>query len=502
MSGEARSAPEWPAERQRGRPRSGRRAEREGQARSGETGGAPRVAVVGGGLAGLAAGVALAEREVAVSLFEAKPWLGGATHSFERDGLVVDNGQHAFLRCYTAYRGLLQRMGVADRVTIQDRFDVPVLAPDGRQARLRRSDLPGPAHLAGALARYSLLEPTDRLRALRAVGAMHRLDPSDTRLDECSFGSWLARHGQRDAAVRRLWDLFIVAALNAPAEQSSSALAAMVVKTALLGGRTAPDLGLPAVPLRELHGEPGARLLRDLGAGVHTKSKVTSVRPVDGGFSVAVGGSEFEADAVVLAVPHDAAVRLLPDGAVPHRDRIAGLGAAPIINAHAVFDRPVTALPFAATVDSPAQWVFDRTHIAGVERGQYLAVSVSAADDHIDRPTRELRTEFLPALGRLFPRARSAEVTSFFVTRERRATFRQSPGSRALRPPVATRLPGLLIAGAWTDTGWPDTMEGAVRSGLAAARLVRSHLSRPAREAPVRPLDERSRQWNRTEVSA
>ena len=445
-----------------------------------------RVAVVGGGLAGLSAAVALAERGADVRLFESRPRLGGATHSFERDGLTVDNGQHVFLRCYTAYRGLLQRLGVAGQAPLQDRFDVPVRTPEGREARLARTPLPylpSPLHLGGTLASYSVLSPADRLRALRAVCGMYGLDPSDARLDERSFASWLAEHGQGDRAVRRLWELFITAALNAPADESSAALAAMVIKTALLGGRDAADIGFPAVPLAQLHGRPAAALLHELGASVHTKSKVTAIRPVGEGFSVSVGGSELDVDAVVLAAPHEVAAGLLPERAAPHRHRLAELGAAPIINLHAVFDRPVLSYPFAATVDSPAQWIFDRTGPSGLERGQYLAVSVSAADDYIDTPTRELRARFLPELARIFPASRSAQVTRFFVTRERRATFRQSPGSQALRPPPATRLPGLLIAGAWTDTGWPDTMEGAVRSGLSAAHLAREHLAgrQPAR---------------------
>lgn len=458
--------------------------------------GPPRVVVVGGGLAGLSAAVALAEHGMAVSVFEARPRLGGATHSFQREGLPVDNGQHVFLRCYTAYRGFLERIGVTDRVSIQDRFDVPVLAPDGSRSRLARTALPAPAHLGPSLASYSLLPLTDRLRALRAVLAMRGLDPADPALDRRSFGAWLAEHGQREASIRRLWELFIVAALNAPAEESSAALAAKVIQTALLGQPDAADIGVPAVSLDRLHGQPGAGALQRLGASVHTKAKVTALRPVDGGsdgsgagtgFAVTVDGAETKADAVVLGVPHEAAASLLPPGVNPVQDRLSELGAAPIINVHAVFDRPVTALPFVAAVDSPVQWVFDRSRIAGLSRSQYLAVSVSAADRYIDRPTRELRAEFLGALRQLFPRADSARLTSFFVTRERRATFRQSPGSGALRPPAATRLPGLLLAGAWTDTGWPDTMEGAVRSGLAAARQARQYVARSRGEPPPTP---------------
>jgi uncharacterized protein with NAD-binding domain and iron-sulfur cluster len=183
---------------------------------------------------------------------------------------------------------------------------------------------------------------------------------------------------------------------------------------------------------------------------------------------------------VVLAVPHEAAARLMPPGALPDGTVAgwAGLGASPIVNVHVIYDRQVTDLPFAAAVDSPVQWVFDRTRISGLDRSspakQYLAISLSAADEYVDVPAARLREQFVPALAELFPAARDARVVEFFVTRERRATFRQAPGSARLRPRAGTQLPGLMLAGAWTATGWPDTMEGAVRSGLAAAIELRN----------------------------
>jgi predicted NAD/FAD-dependent oxidoreductase len=189
-----------------------------------------------------------------------------------------------------------------------------------------------------------------------------------------------------------------------------------------------------------------------------------------------------DADAVVLAVPHEAAAKLMPVGALPAEmvEGWAGLGAAPIVNVHVIYDRKVMDVPFAAAVDSPVQWVFDRTRISGMhargDDGQYLAISLSAADEYVDVPAAELREKFVPALAELFPAAREATVTEFFVTRERRATFRQVPGTARLRPKPATALPGLVLAGSWTDTGWPDTMEGAVRSGLNAVVALREGL--------------------------
>ncbi|MFL6051908.1 MAG: hydroxysqualene dehydroxylase HpnE [Actinoallomurus sp.] len=432
------------------------------------------VAVVGGGLAGITAALALREAGLPVTVYEARPRLGGATHSFERDGLVVDNGQHVFLRCCTAYRGLLDRLGGTDRVRLQDRFDLPVLTPDGRPGRLRRAGLPGPLHLMPALATYPLLRPADRLRAVRCALALRGLDPADPDLDRIRLGAWLAAHGQRDAARRALWELFAVAALNIGVEEAALGPAAMVFRTALLGRADAADIGVPDAPLGDLHGTAAQAAIKRQGGVVRLAAKVTAIEP---GPVLVVDGERIDASAVIVATPHRQAAHLVPWDAAPGRDRWAGLGESPIVNVHLHYDRPVTDLPFAAVVDSPVQWVFDRTRAAGLRTGQYLAVSVSAADRWIDEPTAKLRAEFVPAMEQLFPATRGARLRDFFVTRERRATFRQAPGSGALRPGAATRWPGLYLAGSWTDTGWPDTMEGAVRSGLTAARLVRDRLT-------------------------
>ncbi|MEU9888436.1 hydroxysqualene dehydroxylase HpnE [Sphaerisporangium sp. NPDC051011] len=429
------------------------------------------VAIVGGGLAGIAAAVALAEAGLPVTVYEARPRLGGATHSFRRDGLTVDNGQHVFLRCCTAYRGLLDRIAAPGQVRVQDRFDVRVLTPAGRAGRLRRAALPGPFHMMPTIAAYSLLGPADRLRAVRASAALTRLDPSDPALDRVALGTWLAAHGQRAPAREALWELFTVAALNVPSGEAALGPAAKVFQTALLGRADAADIGIPAVPLGVLHGTGALAAIRRRGGEVRLSAKVTAV---ERGPAIIVDGARVAAPAVIVATPHEQAARITPRDAAPDRDRWSGLGAEPIVNVHAIFDRPVTALPFAAVVGSPVQWVFDKTHVAGLDRGQYLTVSVSAASRWIDMPVAKLQAEFVPALEQLFPTR--ARLMDFFVTKERRATFRQSPGSGALRPRAATRWPGLYLAGAWTNTGWPDTMEGAVRSGLEAARLVRRHL--------------------------
>jgi squalene-associated FAD-dependent desaturase len=474
----------------------------------------PRVVVIGGGLAGITAAIALAESGARVTLLEARPRLGGATCSFTRDGLTVDTGQHIFLGCCSAYRGLLGKLGMTAHAPLQDRFDVTVLAPGSagqartpRQARLRRTALPGPLHMLPALGRYPFLTRAERARVALPALAMRRVDPADPGVDAQRFGDWLAARGQSERARRALWDLFTVSALNIAGDDASLALAATVVKTGLLGKNNAADIGVPALPLGELHGDAAAALLARLGAQVALSTKVAAIEATGSGPSGSGANSgredpgarfvvrlarpegdaslpaEIAADAVVLAVPHEKAAPLVPPDALPSGTVAAwsGLGASPIVNVHVIYDRPVTHLPFAAAIDSPVQWVFDRTSISGLGDGhsggpQYLAISLSAADSYAEVPAARLREQFVPALAELFPAARDAEVTEFFVTRERRATFRQAPGTGALRPKAGTRLPGLVLAGAWTDTGWPDTMEGAVRSGLSAAIELRQTL--------------------------
>jgi squalene-associated FAD-dependent desaturase len=435
------------------------------------------VVVVGGGLAGLAAACRLVDAGLRVTLLEARARLGGATFSFQRDGLVVDNGQHVLLRCYTEYLGMMDRLGVAGQIRIQHRFHVPVLGADGRRGALRRNGLPAPLHLGPALLGYRMLSLTDRLRVVRAAQALRRLDPADPALDDRSFGEWLVEHGQNTRTVAALWNLVTVAALNTDAFDASLALAAMVFRTGLLDRADAGDIGVPMVPLDALHAEPATTYLRERGAEVSLRSAARAVRPTESGLDVVLDDRVVSADAVVLATPPEAAGRICPTGAIPRPERLDRLGAAPIVNVHVVYPGRVTEYPFVAVVGSPVQWVFDRSSMAGVSEGQYLAVSLSAAGRWLETPTAELRELFLAEIGRLFPAARDTRPTEFFVTRERRATFRQAPGSGRLRPAATTDLPGLLLAGAWTATGWPDTMEGAVRSGHEAARRTVEYLS-------------------------
>ena len=442
-----------------------------------------RVAVVGGGLAGASAALACADAGADVTVVEVRPRLGGAAYSFRRDGLWIDNGQHVFLRCCTAYRAFLERIGAAGCAVLQRRLSIPVLAPGGRTARLERNAMPAPLQLAGSLARYPYLTRSERARCARTALALRRLDREDPALDRATFGDWLAERGESTAAVEALWNLIALPTLNLPASKASLGLAAQVFQVGLLDRRDAGDVGYSGAPLSTLHDAPARRALAAAGADVRLRWRAERIASAGGGFEIDGPAGAISADAVVLAVPPARAAGLLPPGALTDPGRLERLGESPIVNLHVVYDRGVTDLPFAAAVASPVQWVFDRTEPSGLESGQYLAVSLSGATEEIALRADALRERFLPALAALFPAARDARVDRFFVTREPVATFRAAPGIAHLRPKAPTHLPGLALAGAWTDTGWPATMEGAVRSGLAAAEEVLSALAaaRPAR---------------------
>jgi hydroxysqualene dehydroxylase len=433
-----------------------------------------QVIVLGGGLAGITAALDCADARARVTLLEVRPRLGGAAYSFQRDGLWLDNGQHVFLRCCSAYRALLQRLGSERRVTIQPRLEIPVLSPQRKRAVLRRSVLPAPLHLAGALARYSHLTVAQRLHAARAALALARLDPQAAlereRMDGSTLGDWLAEHGQDPATVAALWDLIALPTLNLSAAHGSLALGAFVLRTGLLQRNDAGDIGFHIRPLSETLGEPAERVLRETGVDVKLGVRVERVDRREVGLRVYANGLELDADAVVCAVPHQRAATLLEQLLGAETQRWIGLGESPIANVHVVYDRRVCELQFAAGVGTPVQYVFDRTAAAGLSEGQYLAVSLSGAVQEMGCSIEQLRERYVSALQELFPRARDAVVERFHVSREHAATFRAGPGAQALRPAARTSVRGLVLAGAWTDTGWPATLEGAVLSGHAAAR--------------------------------
>jgi squalene-associated FAD-dependent desaturase len=457
----------------------------------------PDVLVIGGGLAGIAAALDCADAGARVTLVEVRRRLGGAAYSFARDGLSIDNGQHVFLRCCTAYRRLLRRLASEQGVVVQERLRIPVLSPGAKPFVLRRRALPAPLHLAGSLLRYPHLTLAQRLSAARAALALGRLDPDDEALERRTFGEWLAAHAQSPEAIARLWDLIALPTLNLPAAQASPGLGAFVFQTGLLASSGAGDIGFHERPLSETIAEPARRALASAGVEVRLGWRAEAIERAGSGFRVRGAGATgtpdghdghdgdddagddgdrddgLRAPAVIVAVPHARAAGLL-DVLAPHlADGLRRIESSPIVNLHVVYDRPVCEERFAAGVDTPVQYLFDRSAAGGAPRGcQYLAVSLSGAEREMGMSVDELRELYLPALAALLPRVREARVESFFATREHAATFRAAPGIARLRPGAHTSTPGLALAGAWTDTGWPATLEGAVLSGHTAARAA------------------------------
>ncbi|HEX3909371.1 MAG TPA: hydroxysqualene dehydroxylase HpnE [Solirubrobacteraceae bacterium] len=461
---------------------------------------APRVVVVGGGLAGITAALDCAEAGAQVTLVEVRRRLGGAAYSFERDGMRLDNGQHVFLRCCSAYRALLARLGSERHVTVQERLEIPVMSPGKPTVVLRRGTLPPPLHLAGALARYPHLKPAQRWSAALAARALSAIDPADPQNDRRTLGDWLKDLGQSERSLAALWDLIALPTLNLPAAEASLALGAFVFQQGLLASADAGDIGFHVGTLAETIGDPAEVALAQAGVEYRLGWRASAVRRTDGGFEVesatgrldraeeddgeggyaegedgagAAGGDGLSAEAVIVALPHARAAGLIEPLLPETASAIAGLGSSPIVNLHVVYDRVVCEEPFAAGVDTPVQYLFDRSAAAGAPAGcQYLAVSLSGAEREMQLSVEALRERYLPAIEQLLPQARGAKVERFLATREHAATFRAAPGTAALRPGSRTALAGLALAGTWTDTGWPATLESAVMSGHSAARVA------------------------------
>jgi squalene-associated FAD-dependent desaturase len=401
-----------------------------------------KLAVVGGGLAGLSAALELVDAGVDVTVYEARPTLGGAVQTLpEREGdpdPPPDNGQHIALGCFTEYLRFLDRIGEGGSY-LRTRLALPVVAEDGSVSSIKPS-LP-------ALVSYAHLPLRDRLRipVVTARCRNAKAQPGET------FGALLRRLGASDAAIERFWDVFVRPALNLRTDEVDAQAGLFTVRTALLGRRGNADLVLPRRPLGAMHGDAAGRLLGDR---VRLGERVESLDDLD-------------ADAVVVATPPRESARLL-GGSEPE------LEDSPIVSVHLWFDRKLLATPLAALLGSDAHWVFDRGSLTGhePERGQYLTVVSSGVPELLEVRGRELVERIA---GQLTSRLGAAELLWSRVSREPYATIALRP--TAARPGVETGRPDVVRAGAWTDTGWPATMESAVRSGRAAAQHVLSIVS-------------------------
>jgi len=399
-----------------------------------------KVAVVGGGLAGLAAALDLVDAGVEVTVHEARPTLGGAVQTLpEREGdpePPPDNGQHIALGCFTEYLRFLDRIGEGASY-LRTRLALPVLAEDGSRSDIVPSLL--------GLLRYAHLPVRDRIRIPVVTARCRRAKPRPGE----TFGDVLRRLGASDAAVDRFWDVFVRPALNLRTDEVDAAAGLFTVRTALLGPRGSADLVLPLKPLGRMHGDAAGRVLGDR---VRVDERIESLDDLD-------------ADAIVVAVPARESARLLGDPEPQLED-------SPIVSVHLWFDRPLLPTPLAALLGSDAHWVFDRGALTGhaPERGQYLTVVSSGVPELLEVRGRELVDRIA---AQLTARLGSAELLWSRVSREPYATIALRPG--VARPGVETKRPNVARAGTWTDTGWPATMESAVRSGRAAAQHVLSN---------------------------
>ena len=401
-----------------------------------------KVAVIGGGLAGLAAALDLVDAGQAVTVYEARPTLGGAVQTLpEREGdpePPPDNGQHIALGCFTEYLAFLERIGEGGSY-LRTRLALPVLGEDGRVAEIAPS-LP-------SLLRYRHLPVRDRIRIPLVTARCRnaRANPGET------FGALLRRLGASDAAIDRFWDMFIRPALNLRCDEVDAEAGLFTVRTALLGPRANSDVILPTRPLGWMHGDAAGRVLGDR---VRLEQRVESL-------------DELDADAIVVAVTPRESARLLGEPEPALED-------SPIVSVHLWFDRPLLEQPLAALLGSDAHWVFDRGALTGSrpDRGQYLTVVSSGVPELLEVRGRELVERIA---GQLTERLGEAGLLWSRVSREPYATVALRPGVE--RPGVVTARPNVVRAGSWTDTGWPATMESAIRSGRKAAQHILSSAS-------------------------
>jgi squalene-associated FAD-dependent desaturase len=439
-----------------------------------------RVAVVGGGLAGLAAGSALAENGFHVTLFERRAYLGGRASSYQHPGTgeVVDNCQHVLLGCCTNLIEFYRRIGVENKIRWFD--ELTFLEPGGRASVIRPSRLPAPFHTAPSFLRSRCLEFAEKLTVAAGMAA---LVPTTPRDNGQNFLSWLRRHGQTDGAINRFWKTVLVSALNEELENVSVRSAAQVIRESFLKSAAAGRMGVPTVPLSNLYSAAGDYICARGGA-VEFRCNVESFRAEPAQVKLLVSGQEQTFDFVILAVPFDVLCRLLPrtSAAEPLQQSLAHFETSPITGIHLWFDRQITELEHAVLLDRTTQWMFHKSKLFAAGRqgfsdaaalnGSYVELVVSSSKSLVEKSRAEIIDMALKELCEFFPAARDANLIKSTVIKEIHATYSPRPGIDAYRPGSQTAWPRVFLAGDWTATGWPATMEGAVRSGYLAAQYV------------------------------
>ena len=441
----------------------------------------PTLAIIGGGLAGLAAACALSESGFSVTVFERRPYLGGRASSYEHPGTgeVVDNCQHVLFGSCTNLIAFYRDIGILEKIRWFDRMTF--VEPGGRQSILEPTFLPAPFHVTPSFLRFRFLSTRDKFALSSALTSLMLGAPKD---DGLSFQDWLIQHRQTPAAIERFWKPILVSALSEDLDRISIPYAAQVVRESMKAP-IARRMGIPTVPLTHLY-DAASTYITARGGSVRLRSGVHSIPPLDSGFRVRTQDNEEYFDYGVLAVPFDAAGQLVSDlpGCAVLTERISHFTTSPITGVHLWFDRQISDLPHAVLLDRTIQWMFHKSILlasrATTEDGpSYVELVVSSSKSLINKSRQEIIDLALRELREFLPAAREANLVKATVIKEVNATFSPTPGIDYYRPSSLTPRPRLFLAGDWTATGWPATMEGAVRSGYLAAEALTKNAGSP-----------------------
>ena len=436
------------------------------------------VAIAGGGLAGLAAGCALSSAGFRVTLFERRPYLGGRASSYQHPGTgeVVDNCQHVLLGCCTNLIDLYRRTGVENKIRWYD--SLTFVEPGGRASVIRPSSLPAPLHAGPSFLRADCLTLADKLAIGRAMAALAPSTPAERGE---TFLAWLQRHGQTEQAIERFWKTILVSALNEDLDQVSVPYAAQVIRESFLKSAVAGRMGVPTVPLTQLYSAAGDAI-RSRGGDVQFRAGMESFRPRESDVTVVVNGQEQKFDYLMLAVSFDALAKILPNSpeATPLAEMLSHFTTSPITGIHLWFDRTISDLDHAVLLDRTIQWMFHKSRLIEAREnqdrrngnGSYVELVVSASKSLVEKSRGEIVELTVRELREFFPAARDAKLLKSTVIKEVHATYSPRPGVDQYRPEPETAWPRVFLAGDFVATGWPATMEGAVRSGYLAAESM------------------------------
>ncbi len=413
----------------------------------------PSVAIIGGGLAGLAAALALGSAGHPVTVYEARPFLGGRATSYEINDVTIDNCQHILLRCCTNLIDFYRRLKVADQIHFYREFYW--IEPGGRMSVMKRGVLPAPLHFTGSFTRLRFLSAADKMSIASGLLAVRYEFGKRADLDQITMADWLREKKQTPRAIERFWRQILVSAINEDLDRMAAAHGLQVLYLGFLANSQSYEMGVPAVPLADLYSAKAWAPYEYVKFAY--RSPVEQLQIQDG----QVRGP-IKAAAYVLAVPFERVSALAPQLAID----LSAFTHSPITGIHLWFDKPVTDLPHATLLDRTIQWMYNK------KDGRHLQLVVSASRSLTEMPRGAVIEMALKELTEFFPSVAQAKLEKAHVVKEVRATFSAAPGLEAKRPSQTTEISNLFLAGDWTRTGWPATMEGAVRSGYLAAEAV------------------------------